>query len=77
MGNEINEIPSMPICFFCKHYKISNDKIMEVCNAFPNGIPNDILSSENDHSKPLPEQQNDIIFEPIEVDDKKTPTIKK
>ena len=36
------------------------------CEAFPNGIPEEILLCENDHSKPCCGQKNDIVFEPIE-----------
>lgn len=36
------------------------------CQAFPNGIPEKILLGENNHSKPLKDQDNDIVFEPIE-----------
>lgn len=51
-------------CRNCKHYhrNISN---MFSCNAFFE-IPDIIISGENDHSKPLPDQQNDIVFEPAE-----------
>lgn len=47
------------LCNICKNYL--GDL---TCQAFPNGIPNEILIGENDHSKPLPEQANDIVFEP-------------
>ena len=49
-------------CLICKHY-INNGK----CNAFQK-IPNEILDGENNHSKPLPNQTNDIVFEPINND---------
>ena len=52
------------ICFKCKHRDIFEDG----CKAFPDGIPDEILSGDNDHSKPLPGQQNDIVFEPKEKD---------
>lgn len=45
------------ICFKCKHFK----PIGGGCEAFED-IPNEILV-ENDHSKPLPDQKNDIVFE--------------
>lgn len=46
------------MCLFCKHLKDG-----WVCPAFPNGIPNDIISAENDHSEKHPDQKNDIVFE--------------
>jgi hypothetical protein len=49
------------ICFRCKHF----DRFEHGgCTAFPDGIPDVITSGENDHSKPLPGQGNDIVFEP-------------
>ena len=45
------------ICFKCKNY----DDIMG-CSAFPDGIPNEIIMS-NVHDKPLPNQENNLIFE--------------
>lgn len=49
------------ICNNCKHY-FGDLK----CVAFPNRIPNQILLGNNNHSKPLPEQENDFVFEPID-----------
>ena len=49
------------ICFICKHFDVING-----CKAFPDGIPDEITSGENEHRAPLPEQDNDIVFEPIE-----------
>lgn len=46
------------LCNLCKHYL--GDL---VCTAFPEGIPEEILKGENDHSKPLPQQFNDNVFE--------------
>lgn len=51
-----------PICFKCKHFDINTSK----CEAFEGDIPDEILSGAINHSKPLPEQDNDIVFEPIE-----------
>ena len=48
-----------PICNNCKNY-IKDLK----CKAF-NIIPDDILFYENDHSKPLPNQDNNVIFEAL------------
>lgn len=52
------------ICFKCKN----TDPFMLGCLAFPDGIPNEILIS-NEHSKPLLGQNNDIVFQPKTEDD--------
>ena len=48
-------------CSNCKNYLFDLK-----CLAFTNGIPDKILLQDDDHSKPLPTQDNDIVFEPIE-----------
>ena len=48
------------LCPRCKNY-IGNLK----CFAFSNGISNDIVIGENNHTKPLKGQDNDIVFEQI------------
>ena len=48
------------ICFKCKHFDFINGG----CAAFPDGIPDEITSGENEHSKPIYDQENDIVFEP-------------
>lgn len=48
----------IPICHDCKNY-LGELK----CAAFPEGIPEIILNGENDHSEPLKDQENDIVFE--------------
>ena len=49
-------------CFMCANYMGYG-----MCHAFPKAeIPKEILLGDNDHSKPLPDQGNEIIFEPIE-----------
>ena len=47
------------ICFKCKHFR----RFEGGCDAFPDGIPDEIISGENEHSKPLSFQTNDIVFE--------------
>jgi hypothetical protein len=47
------------VCLKCKHFK----RFDGGCFAFPNGIPDDILSGFNNHSNPLPNQGNKIVFE--------------
>jgi len=49
------------ICINCKHF----DNAKFNCKAFKD-IPYEILSGENDHSEPLEDQKNDIVFEPLE-----------
>jgi len=47
------------ICINCKHYDTQKEK----CDAFPDGIPDEIWAGPNDHSEPLPKQGNNIVFE--------------
>lgn len=55
-----------PICFKCKHFDIETS----TCEAFTKEIPYVILTGENDHSKPLPDQKNDIVFEEFKSEKK-------
>ena len=56
MKNIINEV----VCFGCRNL-IKYPK----CKAFEL-IPQFIRDGENPHDKPLPEQDNDIVFERVE-----------
>lgn len=47
------------ICSKC----IYLDRLNGGCKAFKNGIPDEITSGKNNHSEPLPNQENDIVFE--------------
>lgn len=38
------------------------------CEAFPSGIPEDILTGELNHTTKHPDQKNNIVFEPIKPD---------
>lgn len=49
-----------PVCFNCKHFDIETS----TCKAFPTEIPMEILGGDNPHKEPLPNQENDIVFEP-------------
>lgn len=59
-----SKMQNVPICVECDHFILN--KKHNLCKAFPKppGIPWEIVSGENDHSKPLPEQGNNITFKP-------------
>jgi len=46
-----------PVCNSCRHHETGIR-----CKAFKE-IPDEILLGENNHSKPLKDQGNDIVFE--------------
>jgi len=56
----------------CKYYlgviQPDGTEVTEVnnCEAFPKGIPSNIVYGESLHTKKHPNQDNDIIFEKIE-----------
>jgi len=53
---------SSKFCNNCKFIKgVGGD--VATCWAFPKGIPKKIAYGTNDHSKPLPDQDNEIVFE--------------
>lgn len=61
-GKKQKVYSNYPPCLICKHLKKGF-----TCNAFNEGdIPNEIASGDNKHTKPMPDQGNDIVFEPIE-----------
>lgn len=51
----------LPLCNTCKHHIYGLE-----CKAFK-VIPDEILNGENDHSVPLPDQGNEIVYEPREL----------
>lgn len=52
----------LPVCINCKHFNIEKWD----CLAFPDGIPPEIVVFGDKHSEPLLDQENDIVFTPIE-----------
>ena len=48
------------LCINCNNYQLGRQ-----CEAFER-IPDEIWNGNNDHSKPLPNQDNKIFFEPID-----------
>ena len=62
-----------PTCWTrkCKHYigviQPDGTELTETnsCKAFLKGIPSEIAYGDNRHTKPLSDQENDIIFEKI------------
>lgn len=56
----VKEEMSFPVCNNCKwNYGDGT------CRAFPQGIPDSILTGENDHKEPFLDQRNNIVFENI------------
>ena len=60
IGNSANEVVSV-ICNDCAHKTVSG-----FCKAFPDGVPDIIACGHNNHSEPLPGQDNDYVFEQID-----------
>ena len=66
------EIPVYPKqCIFCIHYRKSFRRkkdymLVHTCDAFPKGIPHDIIFGKFDHTMPH-EGDNGIRFERIET----------
>jgi hypothetical protein len=57
-----------PICMMCKHFRREEPGLR--CDAFPDGIPDDIFYSRADHTKPM-DDDSGIRFE----QDPKMPTM--
>jgi hypothetical protein len=56
------EAKNLP-CGTCQHYRFFK-KIN--CEAFPDGIPEDIILGTNRHTEIQPGQANDFVYSPVE-----------
>jgi hypothetical protein len=56
------------ICIGCKHFKINKLEFSYSCDAFPDGIPDEILSGEFIHDKPFA-GDNGIQYEKKTIED--------
>jgi hypothetical protein len=55
------------ICLSCRHYlEVDKRTRRPRCLAFLDGIPDEIIDGKNDHSKPLEDQENDLVYAEIE-----------
>jgi hypothetical protein len=61
---ELAEMIYSPVCNLCKRFSIVNsiDSGIHVCDAFPDGIPDEIWRGDNNHTKPY-QGDNGIQFE--------------
>jgi hypothetical protein len=48
----------LSLCEKCRHYLGGTQ-----CMAFIDGIPQEILNGDNDHSEPLKKQDNELVYE--------------
>jgi hypothetical protein len=53
-----------PKCMTCIHYILDIGEIPK-CDAFQNGIPEEIWNGDKEHAEPVKNQGNDLVFEPL------------
>ena len=49
----------------CSKCKQGFDSINFTCKAFPGEIPDQILTGDNKHQAPVPDQGNEVIYKPL------------
>ena len=45
------------VCLYCKHFRRGMVNDRPICDAFPRGIPDDIMDGDFDHRKPHPDDK--------------------
>lgn len=81
IDRELYEPLFSPVCSYCKHWMVTEGfwteeyQHIEVCHAFPKGIPLEIWEGRNDHTRPYPGDQG-IRFEEKEGVIRKVTAIK-
>lgn len=51
-------------CTGCRHLVSDKEGLVYLCEAFPKGIPAEIISGRFIHTKLYPGQKNEVMFEP-------------
>ena len=46
--------PISPTCWDCARWEAGTPEVPRRCEAFPDGIPDEIWRGDNDHTKPYP-----------------------
>ena len=54
--------PDFIPCLWCGHYL--SDPHLDLCRAFPDGIPDEFIFAEKLHETPVPGQVGDFIYSP-------------
>ena len=55
-----------PMCLTCRHFHDADDEATSLtCDAFPDGIPEAVLTGEHDHRDPYPGDRG-VRYEPLD-----------
>lgn len=58
-------IGAQPICMECGRFHRDRKEMGLTCDAFPDGIPDEIIMGDSDHKEPV-EGDHGLQFEPME-----------